>query len=193
MNRSAGIYRAIVAECERQRLALGWPMWSVDEKAGTQDGYYGKAIYPDTPSGRQAQWNTLDLIVGALFGPDFQITLKGEKTSIQGVRCIEKGQSTKSVAVRHWRHRSYFRAIGELGTSGKHYVEKVPKARRVAIARKAIRARWKQWRGTQSPRSRRKAKAANAAARARGSSGSKARRSRRSVSRRTRTAAPAAC
>jgi hypothetical protein len=41
----------------------------VDEKSGVQDGYYAKCVYAETPSGRNANWQTLQWIVDALF-PD---------------------------------------------------------------------------------------------------------------------------
>jgi hypothetical protein len=72
------IYRALLLECERRRQVLGWSMWQVDDASGCQDGYYAKALHADRPSGRQARWETLSLIVTALWpaGFDLQITHK---------------------------------------------------------------------------------------------------------------------
>jgi hypothetical protein len=54
---------------ERRRLALGWPMWLVDERSGVQSGYYAKMLHAETSSGRNAGWNMLQLVADALY-PD---------------------------------------------------------------------------------------------------------------------------
>jgi hypothetical protein len=72
------VYRALLLECERRRQQLNWPMWVVDDRAGTQDGYYAKALHADRPSGRQARWETLSLIVTALWPAGFDLYQRPE-------------------------------------------------------------------------------------------------------------------
>jgi hypothetical protein len=56
VEKATSTYRAIISAVEERRLQLGWPMWKLDDVAGSQDGHYAKCLYPDTASGRQAQW-----------------------------------------------------------------------------------------------------------------------------------------
>jgi hypothetical protein len=137
---ATALYRYIVHEVERRRIELGWPMWKVDDKAGTQDGYFAKIIHPDTPTGRQARWEILQLVVDALFPNGFRVTLEPEKDAMLGVPSIGKGQNTGAAMIRHWRHSRHFRELGAKGARA--YVEKVSPRRRSAIARRAARARW---------------------------------------------------
>ncbi|MBP2290761.1 hypothetical protein [Azospirillum rugosum] len=42
-------------------------MEKLDDRAGANDGYFAKILHADTPSGRQAGWEMLDLYAQALF------------------------------------------------------------------------------------------------------------------------------
>jgi hypothetical protein len=134
------IYMAIMENCERRRIDLGWPMWKVDDKAGTNDGYYAKALYPNTPSGRQAKWESLQLIVEALYKGGFRVTIEPENPDMLSAPSIDKGPSTNAVVVRHWRHTRHFKQLGQKG--GHARMEKLSEAKRIAIAKRAARARW---------------------------------------------------
>jgi hypothetical protein len=70
------IYRAIMLECERQRLSRGLPMERFSEFAGLPERYYPKALWADQPSGRQAQWGTLQIIIDALFPDGYDLIIK---------------------------------------------------------------------------------------------------------------------
>jgi hypothetical protein len=63
------LYRSLLLAIERRRRQLGWPSSYLDDRAGTQDGYFQKILHADAPSGRCARWETLQLVVDALF-PD---------------------------------------------------------------------------------------------------------------------------
>ena len=92
---ASALYRMLMMELERRRLALGWPMWKLDDKAGTQDGYYAKCLYPDTPSGRQARWETLQLLIDALWPEGFQLALQSsENETVPSALGIDKGRAT---------------------------------------------------------------------------------------------------
>jgi hypothetical protein len=39
----------------------------VDDAAGLHDGFYSKLLHADRPSGRQVRWETLQLVITALF------------------------------------------------------------------------------------------------------------------------------
>jgi hypothetical protein len=135
------LYCAVIAEMERRRLELGWPMWQLDDKAGTQDGYYAKCLYPGTPSGKRARWETLQLIVDALFPQGVNVTIEPtHKGDMRSAVSIDKGVNTNAVMVRHWRHSQFFRALGAKG--GKAYANNVSARDRSRNARRAARARW---------------------------------------------------
>jgi hypothetical protein len=78
LDRATPAYRALLLECERRRHQLGWAMWQLDEIAGLNDGHFAHCLHADRPTGRQAQWKTLQLIIDALWprGFDFQIIEK---------------------------------------------------------------------------------------------------------------------
>lgn len=73
---ATAIYRAIILECERQRIRLGFPMEKFDEFAGLPERYFAKALHPDQKSGRQAQWSTMQLIIDALFPTGFDVEIR---------------------------------------------------------------------------------------------------------------------
>ena len=66
---------------ERRRLQLGWPAWLVEKQSGVQDGYYFKMVYAETPSGRNAGWQTLQLVIDALWPDGVGVRLLGAAVS----------------------------------------------------------------------------------------------------------------
>lgn len=61
------LYLEVVRALDARRRSLGWSMAVLDDMAGTQDGYFAKCLHADTPSGRQAGWEILQLYADALF------------------------------------------------------------------------------------------------------------------------------
>jgi hypothetical protein len=45
----------------------------VDDAAGLQDGFYSKLLHADRPSDRQVRWETLQLVITALFPAGFEL------------------------------------------------------------------------------------------------------------------------
>ncbi|MDR6955334.1 hypothetical protein J2X65_004713 [Ancylobacter sp. 3268] len=70
------MYRALAAQLHDRIRRLGLPMCRCDDLSGVQDGYTPKMLHPDTPSGRQASWPTLDLVMTALFPDGYSIIIK---------------------------------------------------------------------------------------------------------------------
>lgn len=135
------IYRVIMVEFERQRLARGLSMAQVDDLAGTQDGFYAKMIYPDTPTGRQSRWETVQDVADALFGRGFLISISGLENDRPAALGIDKGASTNALKNRHWRHSKHFEQLGRLGGDAR---AKLPDWKLTAIGRKGAKARWKK-------------------------------------------------
>ena len=50
----------------------------LDDKAGLQDGYYAKMLYAETPSGRNARWETVQWVIDALWPDGIGARLIGE-------------------------------------------------------------------------------------------------------------------
>lgn len=63
----SGLYLGVMQALDARRRALGWSCAKLDDMAGTQDGYYAKCLHADTPSGRQAGWEMVQLFTDALF------------------------------------------------------------------------------------------------------------------------------
>lgn len=139
---STALYRSLMEVIERRRLDLGLSMERVNDLAGTQDGYYAKMIYPDTPSGRQARWETVDLVVQALFGRDFTVQFGGEFPGMLRPGSIQHDVNEKSRQIRHWRNFRHFKELSDKGNVARQI--KLSPRRRSAIARKAAKTRWKR-------------------------------------------------
>src|SRR4030088_1324649 len=82
MPAATNIYRSLMFEIERRRLALGFPMEKFSEFAGLSDRYYSKALFADEPSGRQAQWSTLEVMVQALFPHGYDLELRAKPGAV---------------------------------------------------------------------------------------------------------------
>jgi hypothetical protein len=135
------IYRGIMLECERRRQALGLAMWKVDEIAGTQDGYYAKAVHADAASGRQAQWKTLQLIVDALFPQGVDVIMTPGTTSMHTAMGFA-GKLRHLQAVHN--PKTQRELMAELSSLASAARQNIPVWKRRQIARKAARARWRK-------------------------------------------------
>lgn len=147
---STAVYRAVMQAIEVRRVELGLSMATVCDLAGTQDGFYGKMIYPDTPNGRQARWETVQDVIEALFGRGFTVQIvpdAAENKRLLSVPSIDAAASAQALKVRHWRHSKHFAALGALGAKAR--LAKMPAALRTKQARKAAKARWKKARAAE--------------------------------------------
>jgi hypothetical protein len=136
---SSPIYRIIMVEFERQRLARGLSMAQVDDLAGTQDGYYSRMLYPDTPFGRQARWETVQDVADALFGRGFEVKILGSIGVEASALALDKGASSNALKNRHWRHSKHFADLGRRG--GLARAKNLTTEQIRAIAKKAARVR----------------------------------------------------
>ncbi|WP_146205970.1 hypothetical protein [Azospirillum sp. TSH58] len=66
-------YHAMCREIRRHLKRRGWALWELDDAAGWNDGYAGKALNPATPSGRMAGYDMLDLAFTALAGRGYRV------------------------------------------------------------------------------------------------------------------------
>jgi hypothetical protein len=135
IDRAVPVYRALLLEIERRRQHLGWSCWQVDDASGLNDGHYAHCLHADRPTGRQAQWKTLHLIVMALWpqGFDLQITHKPG-----GVLTAEDHRLKVMFAAADNNRLSRRELMSELGKRGAAArMAKLGKRERKKIARSA--------------------------------------------------------
>lgn len=138
------LYRAIVLEIERRRIHLGLSMDEFSDRAGAADRFWSKALYPDTPSGRQARWSTLQEFCDAAFPEGFDVEIRpkvGLRLDAKDLRCKIKFAAAPKDA------RSQRELMRELGRQGgiarREKFKTMPRAKRLAIAAKARKTRRK--------------------------------------------------
>lgn len=161
---STAIYRSLMQALEGRRVELGLSMATATDMAGLPDGYFAKMIYPDTPSGRQARWEQVEVAMVALFGPNFRVDIVADEDAnrrLLSAPRVDDAASGNARKIRHWRHRKHFEELGRLGGQAR---AKLPMRKLKAIARKAAKTRRK--RAVEARRQGEKHKAANAAKRA---------------------------
>lgn len=115
---STQIYRELMAALEGRRVELGLSMATVNDMSGLQDGFFAKMIFPDTPSGRQARWETVQLAVEALFGRGFTVNIVAdadENRRLAGAPVVDENASSNARKIRHWRHTKHFVELGRKG------------------------------------------------------------------------------
>lgn len=136
--RATPVYRALLLEIERQRQAIGISMDALSDEAGFADRYYAKALHPDTPSGRQARWETVQEMLDALFPGGFDIEIRaktGVCLSAQDLRRKIKFAAADRDPVTR---RKLMAEIGRLGGQAR---AKMSPERRREIALKAAKTR----------------------------------------------------
>ncbi|MFZ2157238.1 MAG: hypothetical protein WAV72_14110 [Bradyrhizobium sp.] len=138
------LYRSIVLEIERRRLHLGVSMDELSDRAGVADRFYSKMLYPDTPSGRQARWSTLQEICDAIFPEGFDVEIRpkaGRRLDAEDLRCKIKF----AAAPKDGRsQRELMRELGRRGGIARREKYKtMPRKQRLALAKKARKTRRK--------------------------------------------------
>lgn len=140
---AAGIYLAIVRAVDRRIRTLGWTMEDCDTRAGLPDRYVAKAPHPNTASGRQASWQSLQCLIGALYPNGVRVRL--EPLPITDARQLERLRKQEPLRKfggcdrRKFDLLEFSRRGGIAGAKARN--EKLTPQRRSAIARKAARAR----------------------------------------------------
>lgn len=76
------LYLALCREIRRHLKRRGWAAWELEDAAGWQDNYAGKALNPAGKSGRVAGYQSMDLALTALAGRRYRILVVPEDFSI---------------------------------------------------------------------------------------------------------------
>lgn len=145
------IYRAILLEVERRRLAVGISMDRMSELMGAAERSYAKMLYPETPSGRMAQWGTLQSALDVLFcdGYDLRIDIaRLVRTTVgipaPGVRTTEGTKRKIKAEAATWDRRIRRELMKELSLMAAQARKLIPEWKRSQLARQAARARWRK-------------------------------------------------
>ena len=96
MRRASNFYLALVAVLDRRIRSLRLPMSRCDELSGNEMGYTAKALKPDTKTGRQMKWETLDRLLPVLYPNGFRlgiVPLEGEKPNPRAL--ARRGNKTR--------------------------------------------------------------------------------------------------
>lgn len=137
------LYCALVLEIERRRQAAGITMEMMSELMGTAERSYAKMLYPDTPSGRMASWDTMQRAIDVLFCDGFDVEIRrapGEPLTTAGTRrkIRESAAHYDDKALRE--HMRAIRALVKPESISRGW-KRVPKWKRRQHARKAARAK----------------------------------------------------
>lgn len=145
LTRSSVTLRAYMYALHCGQIAQGWSQAEVNDRAGTDDGYFQKALAFDSQSGRFPSWPTLDLLTVAVYGRNFIITIsRGEDDVLPGSPRIVALPPNNAANRLHWRFRKHFQELGKLGAES--YLKNTTAEQREANARRAAKARWRKHR-----------------------------------------------
>lgn len=143
---STVIYRTFMMALEERREELGLSMERVNDLAGLQDGFFAKMIFPDSAHGRQSRWETLDIVMQALFGTDYRIKIEAQNYKVPAALGTRAHPSANAIQVRHWRHTRHFKELASKGGKARAAMDPVKLS---AIQRKIAKNRWKKVRAAQ--------------------------------------------
>lgn len=138
------IYRAIMLECEQRRIALGLPMERMSEWMGISDRSYPKYLNADTPSGRQAQWPTLQTIIDALYPHGFEVIIKPKPGAVIGPDDMKAARLELRARENPVLMREIMAQRGAMGQAA--YKAKTKPEDRRKWAKKALKTRWNRYR-----------------------------------------------
>jgi hypothetical protein len=139
-------YREIIHAVECRIVELGWTHERVDDAAGLESGYLGKLLHPSAPSGRQAGWFILDLLLSALWPKGYEVVIQEKQLENSAILALGQGakKSARELAEAIVSRRNLrLRLAEEWGRYGGYARgRKLPAERRREIARQAARKRW---------------------------------------------------
>jgi transcriptional regulator with XRE-family HTH domain len=140
MARTTAFYASLMAAFEYHRAKRGWSMAEIEERAQLSEGYYSKMLHAPNADGRRASIEVLSKLATALFdGACVVKLLEQHKSEIPAEANIKK----INAAVRTYLRNHCIR-IAPLGAAARN--KKLTPAKRRALARRAIKARWKRHR-----------------------------------------------
>ena len=141
---ATAIYNAVMLEIERLRQAMGVSMDLMSDLMGSAERSYAKMLYPDTSSGRQARWETVQRALDVVCPNGFSVRIvranTGTLTPSGTKRLIQKSAKfyDRKTYLEEMRERA--RAGGLKGAATLN--GKTSDRTKSRNGRKAARARW---------------------------------------------------
>ena len=138
--------------------AVGLTMQVCDDIGGLQDGYVAKMLHPDAPSGRQARWETLQLLLDAIYpgGVRLRIYPIAGSAAIRATinrKLARSGQMLSGASINEREAqkgllgrvaiRDLARDAARKGALSRN--ARLTAAQRRRLARRTARARWKRY------------------------------------------------
>jgi hypothetical protein len=127
-------------EIERRRVQLGFSFIDVDNLAGLNDGYLAKMMWPDTPSGRNAGGETVQLVIDALFPKGFEVIIRQKEGAVLDEPSIRRMTYLARVPFDRKSQRDLMSKYGKRGRAVQ--LETQTPEQRQEIARRAALKRW---------------------------------------------------
>jgi hypothetical protein len=140
-------YRQVMVEIEARRVALGLPQEKFGEWAGLPERYYAKALMADAPSGRQASWPMMQVMIDGLFPAGVDVILKPRPGRVIRADDLKAELLKLRERANPKTHREIMAEIGSKGGTARR--KKISAKRARQISRKAAKARWRKYRETQ--------------------------------------------
>lgn len=157
MTTPTAIYESLMWEIRKHLHDLGMTMRQCDNVSGLQDGYVAKMMHPNTDSGRQAHWRTVQELIDALYPGGVRITIRpiaamaqikqsinrklANETDVLSGLSMADGMAKKGHLGR-MQLRDLASMAGRKGNESRN--RKLTPRQRQILARKAIRARWRK-------------------------------------------------
>jgi len=155
MTDATKLYHDVIWELRKQIHELGLTMEQCDDVSGNQDGFTAKMLAPETKSGRQAQWRTVQNLTDSLMplGYKLRIVPIGSPDEIRAIinrKLARLGKELTGLSYQQkiekinklgrMQMRDLARHAGRLG--GLSRAKKLTPKQRQRIARKGGKARW---------------------------------------------------
>lgn len=155
------VYRAVIAEAARHLLPMDISLDKASEFAGLPDRFLNKALNPDTPSGRQMGWRSLQTFFDLIFPDGFELRIKRKagpqfdalslKYAMRYDKAFAKAKTRREM-LAEWGRKGGLKhsaaTMAKLGRRGaRARRKKLPKEVRSELARRAARARWANRKG----------------------------------------------
>lgn len=148
LGRATPLYRSVMLEVERWRIALNLPMEKFCEYAGLPDRYYPKALGADMPSGRQAHWRSVQIMLDAMMPDGFDLQIVPKRGAVLTADSLKAKLLQLRAPLNPRSQRELMRELGRAGRAKQLSAGRGQQspAQRSKIARNAARSRWARWR-----------------------------------------------
>jgi hypothetical protein len=132
-----GFYRAVTAELECRRMAVGLSMEMVSELAGTADRSYAKMLSPEKSAGRAVRWETLEEYIGVLYPDGYEVRVIPTRT---GAPTFEGTRRRIMLEAKHFDRKTRREHMAEIGRKGQAaLIARYTPEQRSAFGRKAAK------------------------------------------------------